>query len=518
ELDTFHSQLEQSYVSLGKEFKTIFEGLIKRMNEQQTEADRLRQQIAQANSSFVEAGQASQKQLQEAVDVERQTAASERQDLLAKITGLINDSAVAQESRMSGHLEQASKRIKTSEDEYRVAQQVYGNGMDMWTANAQALIDTSVKSREAVKSKIRGDWTSAQTQTTKITETTNAVHGETVRIVDGQMAQMDAQLASLDDILARVRSQNDEHAAAHTASLGQLAKNVQESYQSIGKHFGTSYDRTKGLDVDMQDRATAIRDTLPTLSQEGDVRQALCLLRDEVQAGKIAEYVATGETPAKTQYSYPMALPRTEAHGTLLNRMRGIPEEPVQEQPASPMKSPSKRASPSMPARSSPVKGPASPTKTQVFTDTPPALNPSTTSSAPASRPQTAGSDSTLRELDANVLSSAPSIPPPGAAEQQSGKEPNVGVEGGQGTSGDGKLSSSGGPQPSLKRHNTNPVERLQGGGSESKLPMKRPLRATMAGTAEGRENVPPGGMNLSASVGPGNGDGGRRLRPRGSD
>ncbi|RMY56500.1 hypothetical protein D0863_12952 [Hortaea werneckii] len=524
ELDTFHSQLEQSYVSLGKEFKTIFEGLIKRMNEQQTEADRLRQQIAQANSSFVEAGQASQKQLQEAVDVERQTAASERQDLLAKITGLINDSAVAQESRMSGHLEQASKRIKTSEDEYRVAQQVYGNGMDMWTANAQALIDTSVKSREAVKSKIRGDWTSAQTQTTKITETTNAVHGETVRIVDGQMAQMDAQLASLDDILARVRSQNDEHAAAHTASLGQLAKNVQESYQSIGKHFGTSYDRTKGLDVDMQDRATALRDTLPTLSQEGDVRQALCLLRDEVQAEKIAEYVATGETPAKTQYSYPMALPRTEAHGTLLNRMRGIPEEPVHEQPASPIKSPSKRASPSKPARSSPVKGPASPTKTQVFTDTPPALNPPT-SSAPASRPQTAGSDSTLRELDANVLSSAPSIPPPGSgAEQQPGKEPNAGVEGGQSASGDGKLSSSsGGPQPSLKRHNTNPVERLQGGGSggggsESKLPMKRPLRATMAGTAEGRENVPPGGMNLSASVGPGNGGGGRRLRPRGSD
>ncbi|KAI7195119.1 kinesin-domain-containing protein [Hortaea werneckii] len=524
ELDTFHSQLEQSYVSLGKEFKTIFEGLIKRMNEQQTEADRLRQQIAQANSSFVEAGQASQKQLQEAVDVERQTAASERQDLLTKITGLINDSAVAQESRMSGHLEQASKRIKTSEDEYRVAQQVYGNGMDMWTANAQALIDTSVKSREAVKSKIRGDWTSAQTQTTKITETTNAVHGETVRIVDGQMAQMDAQLASLDDILARVRSQNDEHAAAHTASLGQLAKNVQESYQSIGKHFGTSYDRTKGLDVDMQDRATALRDTLPALSQEGDVRQALCLLRDEVQAAKIAEYVATGETPAKTQYSYPMALPRTEAHGTLLNRMRGIPEEPVPEQPTSPLKSPSKRASPSKPARSSPVKGPASPTKTQVFTDTPPALNPPT-SSAPASRPPTAGSDSTLRELDANVLASAPSIPhPSSSAEQQqqlSSKDSNAGVEGSNGDGGGGKLPSSGPPQPGLKRHHTNPVERLQGsgggGGSESKLPMKRPLRATMAGTAEGRENVPPGGMNLSASVGPGSG-GGRRLRPRGSD
>ncbi|KAK5126795.1 hypothetical protein LTR85_009729 [Meristemomyces frigidus] len=505
ELDTFHHQLEQSYVSLGKEFKTIFEGLIKRMSEQQNEAERLRQQIAQSNTTFAEAGQASQQQLQQAVEAEKQTAASERAHLLAKITGLINDSAATQEARLSGHLEKASKRIKTSEDEYRVAQQSYGNGMDSWNTNAQALIDTSVKSRDAVKTKIRGDWTNAREQTTKLTQTTKAVHGETVRIVDGQMAQMDSQLVALDEILARVRSQNDEHHVAHTVSLGQLAGNVQESYQSLGKHFETSYERTKALDCDMRERADALQGTLPTLAEDGDVRQALSLLRNDMTDAQIAEYVATGETPAKTQYTYPTALPRTEAHEKLLDRMRGGSSS-SQERTTSPFKSPSKRSPRKELPRSSPIKPSSSPCKTAIFTDTPPALNfrqQQQPASAPRSRPQTASSNSSLRELDANIAVVASA----GLAAAAGIGAVAVGIEGDQGN----KLSSV--SAPSLKRHHTNPVERAQG---DSKLPMKRNVqqRMTVAGMAEGRENVPPAAGGLGASLGPG----GRRLRSRGSD
>ena len=62
--------------------------------------------------------------------------------------------------------------------------------MDTWNSNARSLIDSSVKSRELIKSKLKGDWTSASEETAQLTATTNAVHGETVRIVDGQMAQM----------------------------------------------------------------------------------------------------------------------------------------------------------------------------------------------------------------------------------------------------------------------------------------------------------------------------------------
>lgn len=492
ELDAFHGQLQDSFVSLGREFKTMFEDLIRRMNDQQADAQRLRQEIAEANSAFIGAGQSSQAQLQQAVEKEREVSAKERENLLLQITSLVNNSAAAQEARMSGYLETANKRIKTSEDEYRVAQQAYGDGMDSWAANGQALVDSSIKARETIKNKLKNDWTNASERSIKIAETTNAVHGETVRIVDGQMAQMDSQLVALDEIVSRVRAQNEEHHAAHTTSIGQLAGNVQESYRNIGEHFETSYSRTQALDVDMQEHTGAISQTLPSMEADSEIRQPLRSLREDMAGSQIAEYTATGETPARMQYTYPTVLPRTEDHQSLLDRMRGIPK---QEAPTSPAKSPRKRSprklSPSK-SKSSPSKA-MSPSKTNVFTDTPPALTLTAPESAPVTRPQTASSqNSSLRELDVNVAATGVA----NVASSESGVE-----TGGE----DCKVSV-----PPLKRQRTDPLSSSQ---VDSKLPMKRNARMTVGGlAAEAREKE---NVNLSASVGA---TAGRRLRSRGSD
>ena len=500
ELNAFHGQLQASYVSLGREFKTIFEDLIKKMNEQQAEAQKLRDQIVLANGAFVEAGRTSQTELQKAVEEERKTAAAERAALVIKVSSLINDSATAQENRLQDQLEQANKRIRTSEDEYRVAQQAYGGGMGVWNSNAQALIDSSIKSRDTIKSKLKADWGFANESTTKLTQTTNAVHGETVRIVDGQMAQMDGQLVALDEIISRVQAQNEEHHKTHTTSIGRLAGNVQESYQSIGKHFETSYSRTKALEGSMQERTNALTQTLPTLAEESSIRQPLRQLREDMSAAQIAEYAATGETPAKTQYTYPTVLPRTQDHNTLLDRMRGGgPQQ--QERP----RSPNKRSSPSK-ARSSPMKG-SSPSKTAVYTDHPHTINlPLPASiSAPQPRPHTAASShpsarnaaASLRELDVNVTLTGASFPAGDKSAEADGSKTTL-------------------PHPKLNRHHTynhaNPLSMSQ--GPESKLPALRKFGAGRMTIAEGRENVVPSSVaSLSASVGAG----GRVLRSRGS-
>lgn len=475
ELDAFHGQLQDSYVSLGRDFKTLFEDLIRRMNEQQAEAQRLRQEIIEANTSFVEAGQNSHEQLRTAVDKEREVAAKERETLLSQITSLVSNSAAAQEARMTGYLETANKRIKTSEDEFRVAQQTYGSGMECWTTNGQALIDSSVQVRESIKAKLKADWTSASEGTIKITETTNAVHGETVRIVEGQMAEMDNQLVALDEIISRVQAQNEDHHNAHTTSLGQLASNVQESYRTIGEHFETSYGRTQGLDVDMKDRADALLQTLPAMGANGEVQQSLRDLRESNASAQIAEYAITGETPARMQYTYPTALPRTENHQTLLNRMRGIPE--AVENPASPPKSPSKR-SPSK-INSSPSKPQSSPTKTNVFLDTPPALG--VRASAPFTRPPTASSSNgSLRELDVNVPNAGVAVVAPGNQDIETGVENSKVLP------------------PPLKKHRTNPLPVPQ---VDSKLPTKRSMRMTVAGGLLAVDGSEKENVDLSASV-----------------
>ncbi|TKA31847.1 hypothetical protein B0A54_16587 [Friedmanniomyces endolithicus] len=425
ELDVFHGQLQNSYVSLGKEFKGIFHGL------------------HQAHERAADRGRSAK------------TADHPGQ---------------RRKRACPATFENSNKRTKTAKDTYSVAQQTYGTGMDSWNTSAHGLVESSIKSRDAVKTKLKGDWSQANEQTTKLMETTNAVRSETVRIVEDQVVQMDSQLSALDDVLSRVRAQNDEHHDAHTLTLSQLAGGVQESYSNGG----------------MSERAGSLHSTLADLAAEGDVRQALSLLRTEHSTANIAEYVATGETPAKTQYSHTTTL---KLHNDLAKN-RG-PPNPAERHARHrhPTLIPTKR-SPSKLARASTSKPPSSPSKTAIFTDTPPAFAiQQHAASAPATRSASASASSnpSLRELDPNAaiipaaaaaghvappgtLPARPTIPPSSA---ESGAESNV-------------------LAPSLKRQQTTPLERVQS-GQESKLPTvvgRGMLRATIAGmgTGEGRE------------------------------
>lgn len=469
--------MHASYASLGREFKTIFDDATRQMSEQQAEANALRRQIVTANTDFVQAGQESRQSLQHAMDEERSRSAADRANLLSQITSLINSSADTQESRVAQHITNAAKRVKTSEDEYSVAQQGYADGMDTWATKSTSLIESCVRSRETVKSKIKADWTTANEQTGNIKRTTEAVHGETVEIVNAQMAHMDTQLVALDEIISRVKAQNEQHHQAHSASLAQLASNVQQSYHSIGSHMDQSYKRTKDVDSEMRERTHLLVNTLPSLSNNSEMRQTLETLRQAVVGADLEEYVPTGQTPLKTVYTYPTTLPRTNVHDDLLNRVRSSSDTEHTQSPSKPI--------------SSPRKAHSSPSKSIIYTDAIPASPDNKTvpfigfeqaQSAPSSRPPTASGVHSLREIDVNVAT-APTVllPADGGLER--------------------KILA-----PPLKRHHTNSSLLQQ--GAESKLPMKRAARMTVAGVAEGREN-------LGASIGPG---AGRRLRTRGSN
>lgn len=286
------------------------------------------------------------------------------------------------------------------------------------------------------------------------------------------MAHMDTQLHSLDDIVSRIRAQNDIHHTAHTASLDALSSTVQTSYSSIGDHLSASFERVQSLEADMATQTTALRETLPELAEEATVRAPLHELRHMIQGQKLTEYNPTGETPQRVAYKVPTDLPRTEAHESLLSRLRDRPA--------------------SSDASRSPLKG-------QVFMDVTNSANNTTTSSEDFfslslnkpvfSRSITApgmGAPS-LRELDVNVIS------------QESQTVPLA------------SLSDTLVPAPAQKKQ-------IRGDGDNCKLPMKKMARKTVAGAGFGASHGPSDRENLtitnfSSSVGPGT----RRLRSHGS-
>jgi kinesin family protein 11 len=284
---------------------------------------------------------------------------------------------------------------------------------------------------------------------------------------------MDTQLHSLDEIVSRVRAQNDAHHAAHTSSLSALSSTVQSSYSSIGDHLSTSFARVQSLESDVSEQTAAFKDTLPTLSAEAIIRAPLHELRDVITNSKLVEYNPTGETPQRVAYAIPTQLPRTEAHETFLSRFRDR-------------------------SNSSDTNRSRSPSKSVVFNDATVSINTASEELIFASKPDIARSvsantgmpsmpaTSSLRELDVNVI----------AQETMTiHKENTISLE------------SSSDAAPTLKKGKAD---------ADSKLPMKKMSRKTVAalGIGADRENLSI--TNFTSSVGPG-GAAPRRLRSHGS-
>ncbi|KAF6804594.1 kinesin related protein 2 [Colletotrichum musicola] len=329
ELDTFHNQLHSSYSTLGKEFKGIFENLMMHITEQRSESDRLRQQLQSATDTIVEQNANVSAKMQQVLDEERQQAAQDRQNLLAQITTLINAQAETQETRLAEKTAQLQKSVLDSNVSLQASVAQYSGDMESWDSKEGQLLEDVAKSRDTMKNKLKEDWNTANDHSTAIQETTKSVHAETVRVVDEQLKDLDVQMEALDDFVTRARSENASHHERHSESMQGLSATVEQSFDNISGHFKITFDRVKELGDEMETDLDEMARDLEPLTQQ--LCKPLGNLREDIQATTIQEYRPTGETPMKTQYQYPTTLPRTEAHDALL---AGMKDEPTPTKPA----------------------------------------------------------------------------------------------------------------------------------------------------------------------------------------
>ncbi|KAI0126605.1 kinesin motor domain-containing protein [Xylariales sp. AK1849] len=323
ELGTFHNQLHASYSSLGKDFKSIFEELLRHINGQKKESDRLRQQLQGASDTIVQSNAAISARIQDVIDEERKQAAEERRNLLMQITTLINSQAQVRESRLVDKAASIQQSVHQTNTTFEGSMAQYSQSMDSWGQKEEELLGEVSQSREALKGRLKDDWTAANKHSTSIQGTTKSVHAETVRVVDEQMKDLGEQMTSLDDFVTRARSQNDAHHDQHSKSIGGLSSTVEGSYSSINSHFKDTLSRVQDLGSDMETATDTAKDALEPLAE------SLCLplaeLREDISATTLHEYQPTGSTPQKMAYEYPTDLPHTKAHSALVEELHGRP-------------------------------------------------------------------------------------------------------------------------------------------------------------------------------------------------
>ncbi|KAI0837664.1 kinesin-domain-containing protein [Hypoxylon sp. FL0890] len=321
ELSVFHNQLHTSYSSLGRDFKSIFEDLLKHITSQKKESDSLREQLQRASETIVESNTSISTQIQNVINEERRQAAEERQNLLTQITTLINSQAQLQESRLANKAISIQQSVQENSTALEGSMAQYSQGMDNWNEKEARLLDEVANSREVLKTKLKDDWIAANKHSTSIQDTTKSVHAETVRVVDEQMKDLDEQMTSLDDFVTRARSQNALHHDSHSSSVRSLSNTVEGSYANIAGHFKDTCSRVQNLGSEMDTDVTNAEDSLDSLPD--NICQPLSDLREDINSTVLQEYQPTGDTPRKTAYEYPTELPHTEAHEALLRKLNG---------------------------------------------------------------------------------------------------------------------------------------------------------------------------------------------------
>ena len=476
ELGTFHSQLHASYNNVGKDFKSLFDDLLKHVSAQRTASDTLRRQVQDATQAMVKSNVAVLERIEEAVGEERQQAAQDRQELLEQITNLINNQAKEKEMRLTGRAIELQQNVRNSNSTFQDSVEQYYRGMDSWDSREAEFLDEAAKTRETLKSRIKDDWAAAKSHSTSIQNTTKSVHKETVQVVDEQMKDLDVQMRALDNFVTRARCHNTAHIDEHVKTLSCLSETVEDSYDSVGAHFQASFERVHELNNRMETGVANFKESLEPWDEK--LCQPLEDLREDIGSTLLEEYKHSGNTPEKVQYKFPTELPRTDAHENIVANMKDSPSPtrtPVVYSDADAPRSPSRPPSSSFDSNNVFKTG----GRKSVFNER-----------------HSVGLG--LREVNPNVTAGSLSFDPRASTVSLATVK---GTDGNPGTLMLKQRSASAAPVVNVSTGL--PLKATKSGRSKNSS-------SIVSATFEGRENVPPSALGNSVGIG-----GGRRKSPR---
>lgn len=151
-------QLHNSYSSLGRDFKTLFDSMLDHIKSQKAEANNLRQQLQEANKRAAEANAMASSKLETTLTEERRAADADRRDLFAQIQSLMDETGERQANRLKCKVDDVREDMEASRDSLQKADTKYGEDMDKWVQSGDDLLDEATKSKDSLKTKMRNDW------------------------------------------------------------------------------------------------------------------------------------------------------------------------------------------------------------------------------------------------------------------------------------------------------------------------------------------------------------------------
>lgn len=298
----------------------MFEKVLKENTALKTENNELRRKLETALDEAAQQQAAFSKWMTEASSTRERERQERRQRLIALLEEEDKADMAKDAELTSSGVRKIAELTKTLEE----AATQYRGDMNTWDEKAAVALEELKATRDGLKTKVKDDWTSVNERCTTLLSTARSHNAEVVRSIQQHANDLEPQMEALDDFATRAKSENANHHDARSELIQTMADVVEQSYGSTTAHFKAELDRVRDFGEKMESELNDLREGLDPL--ETQVRQPLANLREEIIGTGLQEYQPTGETPQKTQYSYPTHLPRTRAGSSSSQRFSTIAE------------------------------------------------------------------------------------------------------------------------------------------------------------------------------------------------
>jgi kinesin family protein 11 len=321
-LGAFQEEVHDNYSQLASDFKAIFEATQKHMAMQAEEIKALRSQLKDAHTKTAADMEKAAAVLlaQEHENAER--AAAEEQAALAQIQQLL--AQVSQQRLERATTVQAS--FKQALEAQVLAVQDHSvhtsSALDLWL-NADVVFGRRLEQgKEEIKRSIVAGAKAANARTEEIQQSTQAIHAETVALVDAAMSNVDSQTQALEEHVDAAKRLSAEHLSGHLTHVHQLRQNVTKTSAALESELGQAK-------VAIEETSSAV---VNEVAANEPVVQGFCQFTDNAHeqvklaaATEMQRDVPTQLTPKKQKYAYPATWPTTLPHAQLLGETTETP-------------------------------------------------------------------------------------------------------------------------------------------------------------------------------------------------
>ncbi|KAF3924673.1 Kinesin-1 [Arthrobotrys entomopaga] len=316
ELESFKEEIRTSYVTLGRDFKGMFDSCNKHLATQTQRANELKLEVEIANKAALAAQSSTSDSIAAVLAEESQRAIQERQNLLSQITQMINTNALEQDRRLAQKMQSVQNTLSSSGKQFASATTTICQTMNLWAENEETFKQELSTNRDSLKRKIQSDAMNAENRSSNIQNTANSIHAETIQLVNAQMNSVAVNMQTLDEFVTRAREQNERHHRLRVTSLDTVAEQVKTSASGVRYNIDDIKQAVEDVNSDVLASNLKAKNALDPFKVHGS--RLLSGLRGQVEMAVYRDYVPTQTTPRKREYPFSTDIPKTAPREQIL--------------------------------------------------------------------------------------------------------------------------------------------------------------------------------------------------------